>query len=56
VLIRLGYSAGRAIDLIRTKRSSDALSNLAFERFIREHEAEYSDPESGLPWRSSIRG
>ena len=36
VLIMDGYSAEAAIDLIRRRRSSDALCNPTFERFLRE--------------------
>jgi hypothetical protein len=31
-----GYSAEAAIDLIRRKRSSDALCNTHFEKFLRQ--------------------
>jgi len=36
VLLIDGYSAEAAIDLIRNRRSSDALSNHVFERFLRK--------------------
>jgi len=38
VLMREGMSAQDAIDLIRERRSSDALCNRTFEQFLREQE------------------
>lgn len=45
VLLRLGYTARAAIDLIRSKRSPYALCNPGFERFIIEHEDLYRSVE-----------
>lgn len=38
VLMRLGYTADGAIDLIRQRRGKDVLVNQAFERYVRERE------------------
>lgn len=46
VLMRLGYSADRAVMQIRWSRGKDVLANRAFQRYVKEREDEYRvDPE-----------
>jgi hypothetical protein len=41
----LGYSADQAVDLVRKARGEDALSNPAFEDFVRAFKAPASEPD-----------
>ena len=40
ILMRLGYTADGAIELVRKRRGKDVLVNQAFERYVREREGE----------------
>jgi protein-tyrosine phosphatase len=46
VLMIDGYTADEAIDLIRDRRSPDALFNTDFVRWLRQHAREYLSPSS----------
>lgn len=46
VLMRLGYTADGAIELLRKHRGRHVLVNKVFERYVREREGEYRDSES----------
>jgi len=48
VLIKEGYSADQAIDLIRAKRGDDALCNYQFEQWLLRSAASFINPPSSL--------
>lgn len=43
VLMRLGLTAERAIELVRKRRGNDVLINPIFERYVYDREEEYRD-------------
>jgi len=46
VLMRLGFTAEKAIHQVRFRRGKDVLTNSAFERYVRLLEGEYLDEEA----------
>lgn len=50
-LLRLGYDATYAINLLREKRSPHVLFNQHFEQYVRDHEAEFYDSEA---WTKTV--
>ncbi len=44
ILMRLGFTADKAIHQIRFRRGRCSLINRVFERYVHEHEEEYCDP------------
>lgn len=46
ILMRLGFSAEKAICQVRRRRGKDVLTNHVFEQYVREREGEYLDEEA----------
>lgn len=46
ILMRLGFTAEKAIEQVRWRRGQSVLINPVFERYVHEHEAEYFDPDA----------